>query len=229
MSIRNKKKFALGAILFVAFVVVLVFIFMPVIGGRNFLEYSDALYNSISKYSAYFIPELKEKVSKQTGKDIEVTLEVGDALKAEETARLFSTGEARVEVSGTAITVRGDLGAILTNCLDDADAMYRNEGAQVSGKYAFDERHVLYSWWIALKEMDKDLKKQKKFAEAELVTTVKKKAVESSYNYYGIEPRKITESIGIVIFSLIFYVIYTVWYGFAILFLFEGWGLRLEH
>ncbi len=35
--------------------------------------------------------------------------------------------------------------------------------------------------------------------------------------------------LGIVIFSLIFYVVYTLWYGFAIMFMFEGWGMRLEH
>jgi hypothetical protein len=33
----------------------------------------------------------------------------------------------------------------------------------------------------------------------------------------------------VVIFSLIFYVVYTLWYGFAIMFLFEGWGLQLEN
>ena len=32
-----------------------------------------------------------------------------------------------------------------------------------------------------------------------------------------------------ILCSLIFYVIYTVWFGFAILYLFEGWGLGLSH
>ena len=58
---------------------------------------------------------------------------------------------------------------------------------------------------------------------------VVKKAVEPSYNYYKIEPRKIGDLWGIVLFSLVFYVVYTMWYGFAIMFMFEGWGMRLEH
>ena len=29
--------------------------------------------------------------------------------------------------------------------------------------------------------------------------------------------------------TLVFYVVYTVWYGFAIIFMFEGWGLKLSH
>ena len=32
-----------------------------------------------------------------------------------------------------------------------------------------------------------------------------------------------------LIASLAFYVIYTMWYGFGLLFLFEGAGIKLEH
>ena len=73
------------------------------------------------------------------------------------------------------------------------------------------------------------MQRQKKFAEAKMVAQVLKKAVECSYNYYTIEPQKISERLGIVIFSLLFYIAYTLWYGFSILFLFEGWGMKLEH
>ena len=34
--------------------------------------------------------------------------------------------------------------------------------------------------------------------------------------------------IGIVIASLVFYVVYTVWYGFALMYLVEGLGLRIR-
>ena len=62
-----------------------------------------------------------------------------------------------------------------------------------------------------------------------MVAFVVKKAVESSYNYYKIEPEKIGDRLGIVVLSLVFYVIYTLLYGFAILFMFEGWGLKIGH
>ncbi len=80
-----------------------------------------------------------------------------------------------------------------------------------------------------MQEMDKDLGKQKKFKEAKAALLVQKKAIEASYNYYKIEPQQIGERWGTVVFSLIFYVIYTLWYGFSILFMFEGWGLKLGH
>ena len=107
--------------------------------------------------------------------------------------------------------------------------MYRNDGEKVSGKYGYDEKRVLFNWWKAFEEMDKDLKKQKKFKEAKIVALVVRKAVESSYKYYKIESQRISDRWEVVLFSLISYVVYTLWYGFAIMFMFEGWGLKLEH
>jgi hypothetical protein len=77
--------------------------------------------------------------------------------------------------------------------------------------------------------LDKELKKQKQFENAKFVATVQAKAVEVAFNFSGIEPQKITDNILIVIFALAFYVIYTLWFGFAIMYMFEGWGMELEH
>ncbi|MBW2615236.1 MAG: hypothetical protein JRD02_03545 [Deltaproteobacteria bacterium] len=227
--IAYKKEFFGGLAMLVAFTVVLIIMFSPVFKGQNGLEYLDALYNSISKGSAYYIPKVKEKSDKFKGKSISVTLAMTDKGQAQQTAPLFKAGGALVTVKGVELKVTGDLGRILENCLADSDAMYKNEGQKVFKKYGYDEKRVLFNWWKAAKVMDKDLKKQKKFKEAKIVALVVKKAVEASYNYYKIEPQKIGDRLGIVIFSLVFYVIYTLWYGFAIMFMFEGWGMKLEH
>jgi hypothetical protein len=227
--IAHKGIFFKGFTMMIGFVVVLVIFFMPVFEGKNGLNYLDNLYNSISKASAYYIPKVVEESNAYLGNGISVTLHMQDDQVAEQSARLFEKGGAETAVSGTTLEVSGDLGKILANCLEDAEAMYRNHQEQVSQKYGYDARQALYHWWIACKEMDKDLKQQKKFKEAKIVIEVKKKAVECAYNYFGIEPQKITDKIGIVLFSLIFYVIYTLWYGFAYMYMFEGWGMQLEH
>jgi len=227
--IAHKKEFYGGVGMMAVFVVVLIIIFSPVFKGQNGLEYLDALYNSISKGSAYYIPKVKEEVDKFSGNSVSVTLAMANEEQAKQTALLFMKGDALVNVSGTELKVTGDLAKILNNCLADADDMYNNLGNKVSTKYDYDEKRVLYNWWKASKAVDKDLKKQKLFKEAKIVGVVIKKAVESSYNYYKIEPQKISDRLGIVIFSLIFYVAYTLWYGFSIMFMFEGWGMRLEH
>ncbi len=227
--IAHKKEFSGGLALLVAFVVVLILIFSPIFNGQNGLEYLDALYNSISKGSAYYIPKVQEETDALKGSAIDVTLTMGDAKQAGQTALLFQKGGASVNVAGDSLRVTGDLTGILQNSLTDADKMYHNQGEAVSAKYGYNERQALFNWWKALHGMDKALSKQKQFKEAKVVSVVVKKAVEPSYNYYGIEPQKITDQLGVVIFSLVFYVVYTLWYGFAIMFLFEGWGMRLEH
>ncbi|UCG06957.1 MAG: hypothetical protein JSV83_24170 [Desulfobacterales bacterium] len=227
--IANKKKFFMGLGLMAAFVVVLIIFFSPVFYGQNGLEYLDDLYNSISKGSAYYIPKLKEEVQPLGGDKVEMTLKLKSVEQARQTSLLFQKAGALINLSETTLIVSGDLGRILLGCLDDADAMYVNDGRKVSDKYGYDERQVMYNWWTAAKEMDRDLKKQKKFKAADTVAAVEKKAVETAYNYYRIEPQKIADRYGIVIFSLIFYVIYTVWYGFAFMYMFEGWGMKLEH
>lgn len=226
--IEHKKEFYGGSGLLIGFAVILVIIFSPVFKGHNGLEYLDNLYNSISKGSAYYIPKVKKETDTFSGKSVQVAIDMADEARAQQTASLFMKGGARVNVSGTGLKIEGDLGKILANCLADADSMYINDGQTISSKYGYNERQVLFNWWKALKSMDKDLKKQKEFEAAKVVSQVVKKAVECSYNYYKIEPQKISDRTGIVIFSLVFYVVYTLWYGFAIMFMFEGWGLKLE-
>jgi hypothetical protein len=227
--IANKKEFYGGLGLLIGFVVVLAVIFSPIFKGHNGLEYLDNLYNSISKGSAYYIPKVKKEINTFDGTSVSVTLTMADAGQAKQTAALLMKGGAMINVSGTQVKIEGDLAKILLNCLADADSMYRNDGQTVAAKYGYNEKQVLYNWWQVLKALDKNLTLQKQFKAASAVDMVATKAVETSYNYYRIEPQKISDGYGVVFFSLVFYVIYTLWYGFAIMFMFEGWGMKLEH
>ena len=75
--------------------------------------------------------------------------------------------------------------------------------------------------------MEKDLNRQKLFAAAQLTHSVQAKTVECAYNYYGIEAQEIKNRWGTVLFSLVFYVLYTIWYGYGIMYIFEGLGFEL--
>ncbi len=227
--IANKKQFMTGTLLLAAFTVVLVFIFLPIVDGQNALDYMDSLFNSISKDSAYYIDTLKEESKELAGTSITVELVFEDPSTAAEVEPLFTKNGAIAGVKDGKLEFTGDLGVIMEGCLNDADEMFANHGEALIEKYGCEEKQAMYGWWVALKALDKALKRQEKFAESKFVTTVIKKGVECSYNFYGIEPQKITEKMVLVLGSLVFYVIYTMWYGFAIMFMFEGWGLKLEH
>jgi hypothetical protein len=228
-GIVNRKEFYGGWLMLLVFAIVLFIFFSPVFGGKNGLDYLDNLYNSISKGSAYYIDKVKVETEKFNGQPISVTLVFSSEDHAGQTAILFDKAGAQTALKGVNVEIAGDLGQIFSNVLDDADSMYYNDGVTVAEKYGYNEKKALYNWWNALNEMDQDLKRQKLFKEAEAVTLIKKKAVETAYNYYKIDPQKINDNLWIVILSLVFYVVYTVWYGFAFMFIFEGWGLSLDH
>lgn len=227
--IARKKEFTTGLVLLIAFFVVLFIFFAPVFKGQNGLDYLDNLYNSISKGSAYFIPKLKDEARPFNGTNVELSFSMDSGVQAQQTSQLFMKAGALVNVAETNVKVSGDLGKILDASLADADAMYHNDGKKLADTYGFNERQALYNWWKAFKGVEKALQDQKKFKEAKAVANISKKGIETSYNYYQIEPQNILDKLWIVIFSLVFYVIYTLWYGFAILFMFEGWGMQLEH
>ena len=226
--VEHKKEFTIGLILAISFFTVLFIIYSPVFPGKkNGLEYADMLFNRIAKGSTYYIPDIMEKNEKFVGKGIDVSITVKGAEEAEKVSRLYLKAGADVTVEGNKIKIAGDLGTILKSALADSDAMFKNKGNEVSERYGYDEKEATYYWWLSLKAIDKALKKQKKFAEASFISDVVKKAVEPGYNFYGIEGESAREHAGILTFSLVFYVIYTLWWGYAIYFLFEGFGLRM--
>ena len=226
--IADKFKFYIGLGMLAVFAVVLVIMFSPVFDGDNALEYSDELYNSISKDSAYYIPDVREDSSDYIGTSVSVTLEMDTEGQAEQTALLYREAGAEAVTSGVELEVNGDLGRILEGCLDDADALYHNDAEKLTGKYGYGEREVLHNWWTSLKAMNEHLEDEGMSGEAKVVTSAVERVVGPSYNYYGIEPEAIGNRVGMVIFSLVFYMLYTVWYGFALMYLVEGLGLKIS-
>ena len=228
MSMDKKLKNR-GITMLAAFFVIRVTIFMPIFNGHNVLDFMDNLYNSISKGSAYFIPQVMEKAKQYEGTAVDLELVMKDEQQAEQSAKLLEAGGATVAVTGSTMKVTGDLGAILQNVLADSDAMYANDGAKLVEKYGYNERLVLYNWYNTLKATQKNLNKQKNFEQADIVSRVIKRAVQVSYNYYTIKPQSIKDALLLVTLSLGFYVFYTLWYGFGIMYIFEGLGLKIGH
>jgi capsid portal protein len=76
--------------------------------------------------------------------------------------------------------------------------------------------------------MDKELKKEKKIEESNFVGEVTKKAIEPAFNFYQIEPQSVADKAGVMTGLLVFYVAYTMWWGFAIFYLFDGVGLSMK-
>lgn len=227
--IANKKEFNMGLGLFAGFWILFFILMSPVFGGKNLLDYMDNLYNTISKKSSYYIPKVQKQLEAYNGQQVSFSVKAKGAEQTSRLSKMFEAGGATVKPEGEKLAVTGDLGAIIANILVDSEAMFANDGKSVAAKYGSEERTVLYAWWNAVSEAEKAMMKQNKFKEGKVLHDTLTKAIEPAYNYYGIEAVPIKEKWGTVVVSLTGYVIYTLWFGFSILFMFEGWGMKLEH
>lgn len=228
--IHDTRQFGFGIGLGVVFLGGLAVMFSPLFAnGGNALDYLDGVFNSISKASAYYIPGSIERARKLEGTAVSVSIGAKSAGQAAEMDRLFRAAGATGKVDGKKVSVSGDLGRILAAALLDADAMFKNDAASPQARYGLEGRRALFAWHTALGEAARDLTRQGRFAESAAVRDALTKSLEPAYNYYGVTAIPMSRMLGIALVALVGYVLYTVWYGFAILFLFEGWGLNLEH
>jgi hypothetical protein len=223
-----------GYLLLASFFVVLVSIFMPLfpsVQGQkiNGLDYLDNFFNQLSKSSAYYIPEQIKKAETYNGRQFSTSLKMKSPEEAALTAKLFTMNQITAAAEGNMVQVTGDFGTMITIMLNDADLMFKNDGQALKAKYGVDERQTVYSWYQALTAMEKDMTTAGQFEQAKFVKNCMSKAVEPAYNYYEVEAKPVKEEIFLLTASLVFYVIYTMWYGFGLMFLFEGMGIKLEH
>jgi hypothetical protein len=247
MTSAQKKHMAYGIALAISFIVVLGLIFSPIFPKttegepQNGLQWADEMFNSLAKGSSYFIPKVAKSNEKFMGKMFAVSIKLGKPedkpgdgeKRAERASKLFTVNEgARVEVNGAELKIEGDLGKVLAAALRDSETFYRNEGEKIKALYGTvmkteDEKQMFRQWWNVLDKINKQFMSEKKVAEAKIVSDVMKKAVEAAYNFYKVDAVKVKEKAGLMIFLLVFYVVYTMWWGFAIFFTFEGIGLRM--
>ena len=229
MSMQRKLKFR-GIIMVISFFALLGIIFSPVFPGKmNGLDYMDNLFNMISKGSSYFIPQSLVESEKFADKPLETKIKLANEKEAAEIAKLFAASGAQVDVAGVELNIKGNVGQIMKTALEDADMLFNNNGKPLVDKYGYDEKRVIFNWWTACSKISKYLTAEKRFDGAKLFENIKKKALEPAFNYYGVNIENWKANIVLVLASLAFYVIYTLWYGFGLMFVFEGLGYKIGH
>ncbi len=227
MIVRDKKHFRLGVFLTLGFFIILALMFMPLYGGVNAFHASDNLFNSISKDSTYKIPGLLDELDSRQAQEVDLALKFKNADKAEYAATIAQKSGFSAAKEGNTIQFKAKLNSLVTEVLEDSDNMFHNKGSVVQNKYQMDPEKALYGWWLLFKAMETELKVQKEFSTAKFVNAVITQGIEVGYNFYGIDSTPATSRAGILIFALVFYVVYTIWWGFAIFYVFEGLGLAM--
>ena len=235
MLIRDKGPFLRGALMLSTFLVLLAVICMPIFSdetGKKLtgLEYADNVFNQLSKGSSYFIPTVRESLQSVTGRMVTLSVKLKKEDLAPVAAEVLRTSGAQdISVEGATLRFTADLGKLLASATDDGDALYHNKGEVVSKKYnGQSPLKAAAAWWYTLSPSIKELQKQHLLKEATVVDQVLRRALEPGNNFYSIEPVKVSDHVLLLAGLLIFYLVYTLWYGFAIFEIFEGVGLAMS-
>ncbi|MEW5954792.1 MAG: hypothetical protein AB1815_13940 [Bacillota bacterium] len=224
--IMNKKQFYKGLVSLILFLLLLIPLFTPVFEGKTGMEAADNLFNSLSKGSSYYIPMVAEEAADYQGKTLDMKFKVKEPADTELMTKLFAGAGAEVAVSGEGLAVKGDLGAVIQAAIADSDDLFLEQESAIQARYGEENaRLVLYCWYDSFYQMEKHFMHDNRFDDALFVKKVMSRALEPSYNFAGFTAAKVSDRAGITIFLLTFYVFYTLWYGFSIMFLFEGLGI----
>ena len=122
--------------------------------------------------------------------------------------------------------IKGDLGLLGKVASADAELLFKGHEKDLQGRYGLEGKEVLYYWWIAFDGLTRRFIQESRSSEADFTRFMTTRVLEPSHNFAGIETRNITENTRTVSFLLGFYVFYTLLYGFSILFIFEGLGIK---
>jgi hypothetical protein len=224
MLIVHKKPFYTGLFMAAAFATVLVLFFLPVLGGRTPLEAADDLFNSVSKDSSYYIPSLREHAQAHQNDRVDAKLTMKDPEMAAQAAAVLAASGAEATAAGAVVALKGNLGQLMGAALDDADVAFKNT-KEVRGQPA---KVTMFAWHNTLKGLYAQLKSSSQFDKAAAVEEVISKGVEVSYNFYGILPKPVSQNVLILTAALLFYLVYTMWWGYAIMWLCDGIGLQMK-
>ncbi|AEF93786.1 hypothetical protein Desca_0907 [Desulfotomaculum nigrificans CO-1-SRB] len=226
--IRDSKSFFIGLVMMIVFIGVYLYMMSPNFGnGRNGLEFSDDMFNSLSKGSVQSVVQGEiKKAAKWNGTNIDVTLKCKDASQAKRWGdALQKVDGAVVNVNQDKVALKADLGKFFATIGEDCTNMFNNNGDAVKQKYNTDPRDATNRWYSISKAVGSALEKKEQFKESVAIQTFMTKVIEPGYNYYGVETKFVKDNKGTMSLMLLFYLFYTLWYGFAIYYICVGLGI----
>jgi hypothetical protein len=232
----NKKELNIGLFLVSSFFIIFGLMWTPLFPGLegdkvNAFHAADNLFNSISKGSAYFMEQMEERNQSFLDSSFKASLALNSERRSMMAKVMLQTAQAGVSVDGTTVHAEGDLGLVAQAAITDSRDMFHNDGQRVGARYGYDEsdaREIMYVWHQLFRGLEAEMNHQERFADARHVAEVVSRTIEVGFNFYGIIAESARSKAGILTFSLVFYVVYTLWWGMAILYMFEGIGLKMK-
>jgi hypothetical protein len=222
----DPSKFGLGLAGLAVFAALLVAGVLPGRSGAPLLSRADQFFNQLAKGSVAYLPEAKAQAAAHGRLAVDLGVrprEMVDAAALQAVVR--SSGcEATITADGRTRIV-GTMGQLAQAALDDAERMAANDVTAIEQRHGRPAEDVIYCWWAVFDGLTRRYVQDNQSREANFTKFVATKVLEPAYNFRGIEARGIRGEAGPLAGLLGFYLLYTVWYGSAILLVFEGLGI----
>lgn len=231
MLIKQKKPFAIGVILLLSFTSIFYFLLKPVFtvdsDKLTGLQFADRVFNELSKGSSDFFQLTTATAQNMANREISVSYRLDNITDLEVVKYILAkSGATEIDFENGRLSFEANLGKLLTNAIGTSKLLYENAVEKVSQSYNnLAPLVIARGWWHLLNPCIKELEKQGKVGEAKAVETIVRRAVEPANNFYGIPAKKVSGNVPMLSAFLLFYIIYTIWYGFAIYEIFVGLGL----
>ena len=228
--LASPRKFALGAGLLAAFAVLLVLMVSPVFDGKNLLAVADDLFNSRAKSSVDNIAKAESQADTWAGTVVDLGVAAREYADQDKMLVVLADHADAVVTPDGRVRVTGDLGGLAQAAVSDAEAMFVNEPDRLEVAYAgVSAPETLYYWWIVFDGLARRYVQENRADEAAFTRFVSAKVLEPAYNFRGIQVRSSSDSAVKLTGLLVFYLAYTVLFGLAIMYLFEGLGIGATH
>jgi uncharacterized protein len=224
--IMNPTKLRIGIVGLGCFAVVLGFGLSPVYNQKNVLHFADNFFNQLAKNSVDYISQGHKKADDFKNKSIDIGIHPREIVDANRLAKVIASNglEAKILDDGR-VRIRGSLHNLAEAALADANYAFVNYSEKAAEKYQMGLYDVTYCWWNIFDSLTRRYNQENNAAEADFRKFMATKILEPAYNFRGIAAVKFRDNVLPVVLLLGFYVLYTLWYGFSILYIFEGLGI----
>ena len=224
--VADARKLKLGLAGLVLFSVAMAMFLFPFSGDRSALAWSDNLFNELSKSSANFVSEAEGRARKTVGQPVDLGVHPRDLADRSQIVRLLRANGFQARITDDdRVRVSGDLGRLALAATADAEAAFRNDRSALQAKYGTNGYEPIYHWWTVFDGLTRRYVQENRGTEADFAKFMSSKVLEPAYNFRGIRCCDIGGNAFPAAVLLVFYVAYTLWYGFSILNVFEGLGI----
>jgi hypothetical protein len=224
--VRNPKKFWVGLVGLAVFFVVLGVWLSPISDGKTGIQLADQVFNEFAKNSANYLADAKSRLPAFGNTTVDFGITPKDAQEGERILSMMRANNLTAVATGDGrVRITGNLGQFASQAVADAELVYYNQASGLQEKYKLDGSQVVSAWWAVFNGLSRRYTQESKAVEADFTKVIATKVLEPAYNFRGIQPRNISDHAPLMVLFLGFYVIYTIWYGFSIMYLFEGLGI----